>query len=182
MGFAKVFHFFLFRHLGPNGTCMTFVGEPKFSISSSFSPGDTRSSICRSYAPCARWLHSVLENPCVLASCGASFDEILATCMSSTFSSASGDTTYSGTHRLYRCQCYGHLSFEMLCSFRYQVLAQLVSFRYLPASRLPQVSRGCGREEQALRSPRSVVVSGSAASQGWGARTKVLVMSELSDS
>ena len=37
MGFAKVFHFFLFRHLGPHGTFMTFVGEPKFSISSSFS-------------------------------------------------------------------------------------------------------------------------------------------------
>ena len=37
MGFAKVFHFILFRHLGPHGTFMTFVGEPKFSISSSFS-------------------------------------------------------------------------------------------------------------------------------------------------
>ena len=138
--------------------------------------------MCRSYAPCAKWLHSVLESPYVPALCGASFDEILATYMSSAFSSASGDTTYSGTHRLYRCQCYGHLSFEMLYSFRYQMLAQLLSFRYLPACHLPQVSRGCGREEQALRSPRSVVVSGSAASHGRCARTKVLVMSELSDS
>ena len=112
--------------------------------------GDTRSSICRSYAPCARWLHSVPETPCVPASCGASFDELLATYMSSAFSSASGDTTYSGTHRLYRCQCYGHLSFEMLYSFRYQMLAQLLSFKYLPACHLPQASRACGREEQAL--------------------------------
>ena len=66
--------------------------------------------------------------------------------------------------------------------FRYQMLAQLLSSRYLPACHLPQVFRGCGHEEQALRSPRSVVVSGSAASHGRCARTKVLVMSELSDS
>ena len=181
MGFAKVFHFFLFRHLGPHGTFMTFVGEPKFSISSSFSSTWRHTEF---YMPelCKMVTLSVGKSVCPCVMWGVIRRDILATYMSSAFSSASGDTTYSGTHRLYRCQCYGHLSFEMLCSFRYQVLAYLVSYRYLPACHLPQASRGCGREEQALRSPRSVVVSGSVASQGRCARTKVLVMSELSDS
>ena len=166
------------------GSCplKALVQRPKFSISSSFSSTwrYTEFYMLELCSMCKMVTLSVGKSvcPCVM---WASFDEIRATYMSSAFSSSSGDTTYSGTHRLYRCQCYGDLSFEMLCSFRYQVLAYLVSYRYLPASHLPQASRGCGREEQALRSPRSVV-SGSAASQGRCARTKVLVMSELSDS
>ena len=162
---------------------MTFVGGPKFSISSSFWSTwrytefymPELCSMCKmvtlsvgkSVCPCVMW--GVIRRDTGNIHVMGVFIRVW-------------DTTYSGTHRLYRCQCYGHVSFEMLCSFRYQVLAYLVSYRYLPACHLPQASRGCGREGQALRSPRSVVVSGSAASQGRCARTKVLVMSELSDS
>ena len=127
MGFAKVFHFFLFRHLGPHGTFMTFVGEPKFSISSSFSSTWRYTefymlelcsmckmvtlSVGKSVCPCVMWgvIRRDTGNIHVI-----------------------GVFIRLGTHRLYRCQCYGHLSFEMLYSFRYQMLAQLLSFRYLP--------------------------------------------------
>ena len=54
-----------------------------------------------------------------------------------------------------------------------------------PACRPSQVSHGCGRGEQALRFQGqlwSPFVSGSAASRGRCSRTKVLDMSELSDS
>ena len=72
--FSKVFHFIPFRHLGDEVFHILLLRH-------SGPLGDTQGSTCRSFAPCARWLSSVLESPCVLASCGASFDEILATFM-----------------------------------------------------------------------------------------------------